>query len=179
MHPCKCTIEIKPACQVPEYEYWGIWEGKEVEGRLQGVPTLIMYAEPDFDHLVEFSYSNLFREYSHIYFASNWLEHYGYPTVKLALKTGAMVTLEITMEQLDKLPKKLRKKCHLMISIPAPFDWGKIKYTDTIRMDIAPFLTASFSAGTGFLSIPTDYENDILIHLAREHGQKREKKCLP
>jgi len=148
---------------------WGIWEGKEVEGRLLGLQTLFFYALPE--GFGRTDAVNLIYDYSHVFFCSNWLEKNGYLFIEEALEWSEIVTLELTVEQLRQLPLHLLNKCHILLcffDVPLTL----IKHTDDIRLTGASFTTRFTVFGSMMESWPHYYYDDALLFEA-PGGMKR------
>ena len=137
---------------------WAMWEGPEVEGRLSGVWTLLLYCIPE-EGLGMARRVLKGTEATHIFFCENWINTQGQLMVAEALTAGHLVTLEGPPRTLKKVNRALRERCHLLVSFDASDLRGLgMKPTDSVRLLVEPFRQLSAVAGSFvFNSNPSIY----------------------
>jgi len=108
---------------------WATWVGVEVEGRLSGLRTLFVASDP-LPSIIDVP---------HVYFWEQYWKISGFAQVQKCLDDKVLVTLETTLDNIANIPKQYIEQCHLMIKIPAS-SISSVKETDTVRLDIAPYL---------------------------------------
>lgn len=147
---------------------WGIWEGIEVEGDYYGIRTLFLYSMPEGMDDPSF----LFPGYPHIWYCWQWLDRYGDLSIRNALASGALVSLEIPVGKRANIPVDIMTRCHIMLAIPIDLpEW--LKPSDTIRLTSSvDFLSCGIRNRQLWRVAPEDYLNDKLLYAASP-GQKR------
>jgi hypothetical protein len=136
---------------------WASAIGVEIENRrMLGKRTLFVYDYPfPAEMLVE-----------HIYFTSQFLLAHGFKAVYEYLRKQYEITLELNLEMLSSLPKDLYG-CHFVVCIEARGLERYMKKSDTFRLLLDDYHTASVTLADMLITYPADYRGDILGTLKR------------
>lgn len=148
---------------------WAIWEGIEVEGRLQGIKTLFFYCLP---YIFSFNdLRDLAARYAHLYFCNPWVKEQGCDFI-LQVMEHNYVTLEVYPSDLPNLPRAILLNCHLVLRIDTSLDFSQLKASDEVRLTGQEFNTWGLSLGQLYHTQPTMYNDDIPLYFS-EKGQHR------
>jgi hypothetical protein len=137
---------------------WHISTGPEVEGRLDGVPTLFINDPATRTEAVNAIAGD--PAYRHVYIAPGHLQREGDWTARYALGAGRLVTLALPVAMVPDLRDDLRRRCHLQVLLDSPFPLSRLKPGDELRWLDAPLSTVSFMVGQGLRSHPSQYLAD-------------------
>lgn len=110
------------------------WYGKEVEGRLYGLDTLCIAA--DFK-----KFKKVAKRFNHILIGTSLIDemHKNDTTITWGLlermidDESKFVSIEVRPKQLDKIPHKMKLKCHILYWIDAP-EIAQLKDSDSVKI---------------------------------------------
>lgn len=133
------------------YDYW---YGREVEGRLTDVHSVFIRNKVPQDLL----------SYPHIYFTWQapiklFSDAKVIELIQKCLNIGKAVSIEVNDENIGLIPQELINRCHLLYRLSGKMA-DKLKMTDTICIDIAPFKVLTATKYTMQHTTPDVYIND-------------------
>jgi hypothetical protein len=133
-----------------------IWSGPEVEGRLKGMPTLIVTERATLQEVNHHSAS-----FPHLFIEYGFALTHGIELIRKFAETKA-ISLLIPLDQLEHFPASECEGIHRVVTINAP-GLDDLQKTDSVALFIAPYRTAYATCETLIHSHPDDYEEDNLI----------------
>lgn len=131
-----------------------IWRGKEVEGRLKGLPTLFINDITELKGELKEPHIYLCRR------AVGQLIKSDNPLKILNLCKNAIITLEVSFEQLELLPAMLRIHCHILLAIEEPL-FNLLKPDDEVKFIVGDYHLYSTTKEQMVETKPEDYKNDF------------------
>jgi len=135
---------------------WASAVGIEIENkRMLGKRTLFVYDYP--------LPSIIFVE--HVYFTEKFLCLHGYRAA-LDLLGKVDLTLELAISMLPDVPKEL-KQCHYVVSMEVRGLNKYIKKSDTVRLLLDDYHTASVTLADMLITEPADYKGDEVGELKK------------
>lgn len=139
---------------------WQAWTGADVEGRLAGIPTLFLAAPTiAVDHVRHITVVKAWC--GHILWGTSYLKRFGWDLLQQQLHEGHQYhTVEVTPELLDEAPDEVAQQCHIMLRLPAPSCWWRLKPTDTVRFDFDHLSVACVGVRHFDRHWPEEYEHD-------------------
>ncbi len=143
-------------------ENWSAALGIEVENRrMLGKCTLFVYDKP-IPLIATYTHFNNpvppVISYQHIYFTEQYLKLHGYAEVFNYLNQ-IEVTLEVSPQMLSEIPKPLLQ-CHIVLSLYVKGVDQYVKLSDTIRLLLDDYHTASVTFADMVITRPFDYKDD-------------------
>ena len=129
------------------------WYGKEVEGRLSDIETVIVRGQVPKNY----------KEYPHIYFTIEYMEmacvHGNWDEIHSILETKQYVTVEANCKIMDKIPMSIFNRTHIIYRIPNEHV-AKLKNTDTVSIDAGWYRVHQITKCNMMEINPDDYKFD-------------------
>jgi hypothetical protein len=128
-----------------ERERWKVWIGVEVEGRhFAGVLTAFVGAEARPEEVAAALRNRPHVE--HLYINPAFVVRWGMQQVAALVGVAKHTTLALTPELLELAPASLLVNVHVMLVIDCPAA-RRLHASDTVRIDLAPYVNLSFGRG--------------------------------
>lgn len=110
------------------------WTGKEVEGRFKGLTTLFIVGDQTIQNIQD-KISKLTVPISHLYFGAGYQSRVlNYDTIRYFILQDYLITYEVFLEDVDKVPQDILMHCHIIACIKQE-NVRKLKVTDTIKLE--------------------------------------------
>ena len=127
--------------------------GKEVEGPLADVDTCFIRTE----------FPNNYKAYPHVYVCISYIDiaikNSDWMAIDELLDRMTIVTLEVTPQQVAKIPATLFNRCRIMLSIECP-ELEQLKKHDILKIVTRPFTTFNIVKCTMQTTTADDYKFD-------------------
>lgn len=127
--------------------------GKEIEGPYSGIETIF----------IRTSLPDGYEKYPHIFFCSTYFTDSSlipcWTEIEDMLNNGQLVTLELTPNLINSVPKNIFNKCKIMLMIDIP-EFEFLKKNDVLKVVTLPYTTYNVVKTTMQTTTPDDYGND-------------------
>lgn len=115
------------------------WTGKEVEGRFKDLQTLFIVGDQTIPDILD-KIDLITVPISHLYFgAGHQSQVSNYNTIRYFILKDYLITYEVFLKDLDKVPQDIVMHCHIIACIRGD-NVRKLKVTDTIKLETSSLI---------------------------------------